>query len=226
MSIARGQHGPAIMRAMDKPRDEEIDHRVLKLMVGLIGLSLATATNLLSAGTILSISQSHCYGGWARDFFVGNLFAVAAFMAAYNGFSRKEMWVAKVTALAAIGVAWFPTACPTQGEIIPGAHVVSAVVMFLMLATMCRIFYVRARRRHLPGASRRAMLYAACGIAIVASMLMVVADHFLGGPLKSVVPRLEFYCEQVALVAFGVAWLASSHVVPWITAPEEKWVGK
>lgn len=211
---------------MTGPKSAEIDHRTLRLMIGLIGLLLAAATSLLSEGTILSISQSHCYGGWARDFFVGALFAVAAFMAAYNGFSKKEMWVAKVTAVAAVGVAWFPTKCPTQPEIIPGAHVISAVIMFLMLATFCRIFYVRSSGKTPPSAQRRAKLYATCGIAIVASMGLVAVDHFLGSPFKKVFPRLEFYCEEVALVAFGLAWLASSHILPWFTAPEEKWVGR
>lgn len=209
---------------MKAPRDQEIDHRVLKLMVGLIGLFLASATSFFSGDTILSISESHCYGGWARDFFVGTMFAIAAFMAAYNGFSRKEMVVAKVTAVAAIGVAWFPTRCPTQDEIIPGAHVISAIVMFAMLATLCHIFYVRARSHGLDGANRRAVLYAVCGIAIVAAMGLVLVDHLVGGPIKAVIPRLEFYCEEVALVAFAVAWLAASHIVPWITAPEEKWL--
>lgn len=211
---------------MAATRNEEIDHRVLKLMIGVIALSLAAATSLLSAGNILSISESHCYGGWARDFFVGSMFAVAAFMAAYNGRSRKEMWVAKVTAVAAVGVAWFPTKCPTQDEILPGAHAISAIIMFLMLATLCRIFYVRARRQALPGARRRATLYAVCGIAIVVSMLTVVVDYLVGNPLKAFIPRLELYCEQVALFAFAMAWLAASHILPWLTAPEEKWVGR
>lgn len=209
---------------MTAPRDQEIDHRVLKLMVGLIGLFLASITSYFSGGTILSISESHCYGGWARDFFVGAMFAIAAFMAAYNGFSRTEMLVAKVTAVAAIGVAWFPMRCPTRDEIVPGAHVVSAIIMFAMLATLCRIFYLRAKSHGLPGSDRRARLYAICGVAILASMSLVVADSVLGGPIKAIIPRLEFYCEELALIAFAVAWLAASHIVPWITAPEERWI--
>ena len=77
-----------------------------------------------------------------------------------------------------------------------------------------------------PRANRRAVLYAACGITILASMGVVAVDHFIGNPIRSVLPRLEFYCQQMALVAFGLAWLAASHILPWITAPEEKWVGK
>ncbi len=56
---------------------QEIDHRTLKLMVGLVGLSLAFATSFLSGGAIESISAAHCHGGWARDFLVGSLFAIA-----------------------------------------------------------------------------------------------------------------------------------------------------
>lgn len=209
---------------MRAPHRTEIDHRVLKLMVGLTGLFLASTTSLLSGGAILSISQSHCHGGWARDFFVGSMFAIAAFMAAYNGFSFREMLVAKVTALAAIGVAWFPTKCAADSYSMPQAHVAAAAVMFAMLATMCHIFYRRARNRRTTRANRRAVLYALCGITILASMGLVIVNHFIGNPIKAVIPRLEFYCEQAALVAFGTAWLAASHVLPWITGPEERWV--
>lgn len=202
---------------------QEIDHRTLKLLVGLVGLFLASATSFLSGGAIESISAAHCHGGWARDFLVGSLFAIAAFMLAYNGFSRREKWVAKVTALAAIGVAWFPSKCGGQAELIPGAHAVSAVVMFLMLTWLCWIFHRRAKRAAYPGARRRARLYALCGITIPLSMGIIVVDHFAGGAIEAHVPRLVLYCELVALFAFGVAWLAASHLVPWITAPEERW---
>jgi hypothetical protein len=211
---------------MNRPQHQEIDHRILKLMVGLVALTLASATSFFSDGVILSISQSHCHGGWARDFFVGTMFAIAAFMAAYNGFSRLEMWVTKVTAVSAVGVAWFPMECPGQPEIIPGAHVVSAIIMFASLAVLCRIFHSRARSHGLPRANRRAFIYAACGIAILGAMGLVAIDHLLGNPLKAAVPRLEIYSQQVALVAFGVAWLVASHVLPWVTSPEEQWVGR
>jgi hypothetical protein len=126
--------------------------------------------------------------------------------------------------LADIGAAWFPTECPGQDEIIPGAHVVSSVIMFVMLSLLCRIYYLRARSVHLAGANRRTVLYAVCGFAILGSMGLVVLDHLIGGPLKALVPRLEFYCEQSALIAFAVAWLAASHLFPWITAPQERWM--
>jgi len=50
-----------------------------------------------------------------------------------------------------------------------------------------------------------------------------VIDHFTGGVIIHRLPRLVFYCEMLALMAFGVAWLAASHVLPWITAPQERW---
>lgn len=203
---------------------QEIDHRTLKLLVGLVGLFLATTTSFLSGGAIESVSAAHCHGGWARDFLVGSLFAIAAFMLAYNGSSRREMWVAKVTAVAAIGVAWFPSKCGDQGELIPGAHAASAALMFLMLTWLCWIFYRRAKAAPYPGARRRARLYALCAIAIPLSMGIIVVDHFAGGVIETHVPRIVLYCELVALFAFGVAWLAASHLLPWITAPEERWV--
>jgi len=85
------------------PKRREIDHRTLKLIVGVIALTLAGATWLFAGTDIESISGSFWQGGWSQSFFVGSLFAVSAFLLAYNGFSRPEMILSKV---AVISAAW------------------------------------------------------------------------------------------------------------------------
>jgi hypothetical protein len=102
-------------------------------------------------------------------------------------------------------------------------HTIASLVMFSTLAGLCWIFYLRAKRKCLLRASRRAVLYAICGGVMLASMLVVAADHFLGGPLLDRIPRLVFHCERLSLLAFGTAWLAAGHIVPWLTDPEERW---
>ncbi len=75
------------MKLSFKPK--EIDDHVLKLTVGLIALSLANLTAWLSADSIESISASYYEDGWARDFFIGFLFAISSFLFAYNGDSAR-----------------------------------------------------------------------------------------------------------------------------------------
>ena len=82
------------------PERYEIDHHTIKLIVGLIAVSLATLTSIFAGGTIASISASYHVGGWSRDIFVGFLFAIAAFLLAYNGNSRPEMLLSKLAAIA------------------------------------------------------------------------------------------------------------------------------
>lgn len=208
---------------MRRPERLEIDHRTIKLLVGLIALALANATSFFSDHSITSISESYHYGGWARDFLVGALFAIAALMAAYNGFSVREMVLTKIAALAALGVALFPCQCATHEEVIPKVHGVSAAVMFMILAELCRVFYVRAKEKRLQKARNRATLYLVCGVGILLSIAILAADHFLSGALVAREPRLVFYCERAGLIFFGLAWLAASHILPGFTDDEERW---
>lgn len=201
----------------------EIDHRTLKFMIAVVAFALANVTSVLADDSIHSISGAYKYGGWARDVLVGAMFAVAAFMFAYNGYRTLEKVLTKATAMAALGVALFPGEVEPAGSSTQTVHTIASLVMFSTLAGLCWIFYLRAKRKNLMRANRRAWLYVICGWVMVASMLVVVVDHFMGGPLLQRVPRLVFHCERVALLAFGTAWLAASHIVPWFTDPEERW---
>jgi len=203
-------------------KQHEIDHHVLKLIVGIIALSLANLTTFFAGVPLESISESYHEGGWARDFFVGFLFAIGAFLLAYNGECTLEMVLAKVAALAALGVAIFPCQCGRNDEIIPYVHYVSAVVMFLVLACLCGVFYRRAHGKGHRQALWRAWIYATCGVAILGAVAVLVADAMSGGAISDKVHRLVFYGERVGLVAFGVSWLVASRVFPGITTPGER----
>jgi hypothetical protein len=112
------------MRFIGAPRQPEIDQYTIKFLVGAIALGLPIVESLLTGLTgdpITSISASFWATGlWPRNIFVGCLFAVAAFLLAYNGLSETEMWLAKVASLCALGVAMFPCGCDGVGkEIVP-----------------------------------------------------------------------------------------------------------
>jgi uncharacterized membrane protein YozB (DUF420 family) len=191
--------------------------------VGVIALTLACLTAYFSSTPLPSISASYHEDGWSRDFFVGFLFAIAAFLFAYNGKDWPlEMILAKLAALAAAAVALFPCDCGRNNEIIPYVHFVAAAVMFLILAAFCRLFYKRARVKRHRKADWRANIYAVCGIVIVLAVLVLGYDGLTGNSLSMKVPRLIFYGEAAGLVAFGVSWLVASRVFPGITEPEER----
>ena len=111
------------------PKRQEIDHRTIKLVVGVIATSLAGLTSLFAQSRIASISASYYEGGWSQSIFIGFLFAIAAFLLAYNGQSRGEMVLSKVASVAALGVALFPCKCEVHTELVPYVHGVSAAVM-------------------------------------------------------------------------------------------------
>lgn len=177
---------------------------------------------LLSGQPLASISDAYHQGGWARDVLVGILFAIASFLVAYNGESSTEMLLSKVAAVSALGVALFPCECGTGEELLPYVHYVSAAVLFVVLAWFCLIFFRRARRKGHREALWRSWLYGLCCAVIVAVLLVLALDHFAGNPIGSRLPRLVFYGEQAALIAFGVSWLVASRVLPGITDPRER----
>lgn len=201
---------------------KEIDDHVLKLIVGLVALSLGNLTAWLSHTLIGSISAAYYEDGWARDFFVGFLFAISAFLFAYNGEGIGEMILSKIAALAGLAVALFPCRCGQPNDITTYVHYTSAAIMFAVLAGFCTIFYKRARAKGHREAMWRSYIYATCAIVIVLVIAVLGIDNFSGQHLGNKFPRLTFYGEWIGLVAFGTSWLVASRVIPFITAPHER----
>ncbi len=206
-----------------KPKQREINDHTSKLIVGLIALSLATVTNILSGGGLESISASYYEGEWPRNIFVGFLFAIAAFLLSYNGITKHQMILSKVASFAALGVALFPCVCKIHQVPLPYIHGTSAAVMFIILAIFCRIFYQRAMSKGHTEARIRAAIYALCGSAIVASILILAFDEFSGGSISDKIPRLTFIFENVGLISFGIAWLTASRYIMFITRADERY---
>lgn len=204
------------------PKRSEIDHHVIKLIIGLIAVSLATLTNLFSTTVIDSISASYYQGGWSKDIFVGFLFAIAALLTAYNGWSKTEFFLSKTAAVCAALIALFPCKCGDHVEIIPHLHATAATIMFVVLAIFCRVFYKRAIVKPHFQAKIRAMIYVVCGVVIVLAIATLLYDHMTGGSISSSIPRLTFYGEAASLISFGIAWLTASRTLPVITAREER----
>jgi hypothetical protein len=208
------------MKVSFKPK--EIDDHVLKLIVGLVALSLANLTSWLSHDLIGSISASYYEEGWARDFFIGFLFAISSFLFAYNGDGVGEMILSKIAGLAALGIVLFPCHCGQTSNMTTYVHFAFATVMFVVLACFCCIFYKRAQAKGHPQAKLRSYIYAVCAITIILVIAVLGIDGFTGKHLGSKLPRLTFYGEKAGLIAFGISWLVASRAIPFITAPHER----
>lgn len=205
-----------------KPPHPEIDHRTMKLIVGIIALSLASLTSVFAKSRLSSISASYHEGGWSQVIFIGFLFAIAAFLLAYNGYTRPQMISSKVAAVAALCIALFPCDCGGKPQIVKYVHGISAAVLFVILAFFCSVFYRRAIGKGNAEAKSRALIYACCGVVILLSIVVLGANFLSGGIGTAKIPRLTFYGEAAALVAFGVSWLAASHYLPVITSKQER----
>lgn len=198
----------------------EIDHRTLKLVVGVIALTLPGLTNILASAPLSSISASYYEQGWSQSIFIGFLFAIASFLLAYNGTTRLEMFLSKIACAAALGVALFPCDCGHQSSV-AWLHYSSAAIMFVILAFFCYAFYRTAIAKGHMRARVRATIYAACGMGIVAAIAAMGYDA-LFGTFSRLMPRFTFYGEATGLIAFGISWLLASRVLPIITAENER----
>ncbi len=204
-------------------RRPEIDNHTMKLIVGVIALSLAPVTSYLSATPLDSISASYwAEGDWPRNILVGFLFAIGAFLLSYNGYTTPEMMLSKVAAFASVGVAMFPCRCEGHEEIIPGVHYISAAVMFGILAIFCYFFFQRAWTKGWAQARIRGLVYAICGLAIVLSISLMALDFLTDEAISQRLKRFTFYAEATGLVMFGIAWLTASRVLPLITRSDER----
>ena len=211
------------MSLIGAPRRPEIDQYAIKFLVGVIALGLPfleLALARLANEPISSISASFWILDphiWPRIFFVGCLFAISSFLLAYNGLSETEMWLGKVSSVAALGIALFPCSCNVKThEIIGGVHLASAATLFVALGWFCLIFRRRAKDKGHREARWRATIYTLCLGGMAASLLLFILRATTG------VEAFVFWAETVGLAAFGVSWLTASRVLPAITQPGER----
>ncbi|MGE5490309.1 MAG: hypothetical protein ACM31P_03390 [Actinomycetota bacterium] len=234
---------------LEKTDKVSVDVRTLRLLIGGIAIGLAILVQVVSPWPLTSISGSYFAGDWPRNFFVGCLFFIAGFLFAYNGLQRIEAWLSKFAAIAAIGVATFPCECQEEAkhrgttmlqclgesadrydtanvsscllhfQEIKGAHYLSALVMFGILAAFCAIFYLRAKEkkkkndlRH-TAARRRMYIYSICLVSIVSAIVSLLVDYFTGR-ISAEQSTFIFWAEFLGLVSFGTSWITASYIVP------------
>jgi hypothetical protein len=187
------------------------------LRVGLIVIGVSLPLVVLVAGLLHdvdlkpSISDYYHPGQHAqsffttRDFFVGGLFAAAACLYLYKGFSARENIALNLAGVFACFVALLPTG-PGKDDrgIVPVVHAASAVLFFLCIAYVS-LFHSRDTLRLLTPERRAyyAQRYVWTAVALVASPLVAVVLSYTpeGRPRA-----LIFWAEACGVWAFAYYW--------------------
>lgn len=191
----------------------------LRRAIGLVGIALPFALIIgklvVDGGGLLSSISGYYYSGM-RDVYVGGMCAIGVFLLSYRGYDRVDDLAADVAAVAAVGVALFPTTPPdpSEGQRLVGVlHLVFAAVFFLTLAYFCLVLF---RKSDKPAPTRRKVqrnrVYLVCGVVMLVSLaLIVVIGRFFSEETAALHPAL--WLEAVATTAFGVAWLTKGEAI-------------
>lgn len=204
-----------------------LSYYTMRRAVGLIALTLPLA---LATGVILSSllgsahrlphpllerSISDYYYTPMRDYLVGSLCAIAAFLACSRGYDRQDEIIGYMAGAFTFGVAFFPSFDPrsaryTHIDVEFGyIHTAFAALMFLALAYFC-IFLFRRSSPEKPFTRRklhRNRVYGVCGLIMMICIVLLVSITLNAIAERRRPSPLIFWCEAVALAAFGVAWL-------------------
>ncbi|MFC5289064.1 DUF998 domain-containing protein [Actinokineospora guangxiensis] len=187
----------------------------LRRAIGLIGLGLPLVLivgQLLVDGRLLHSISGYYYSD-LRDVYVGAMCAVGVFLLSYRGYEPLDDLVSNVAAVAAVGVALFPTR-PSGGgsavdEVFGVLHLISAGVFFLALAYFCLVLFRRSGDSVTERKTKRNGVYLGAGVVILGALVvMVVSGFFEWGDLRPVL-----WLETAATTAFGVAWLTKGELI-------------
>ncbi|MDH4450906.1 MAG: hypothetical protein QE265_09980 [Rhodoferax sp.] len=204
---------------------QQIDHRVIKLIVGVIAIFLALFMQVASGELLDSISAS--YHTRARDWFVGLLFAVAALFLSFKGETGNHGRERKLTlfaSLCALLVAVAPCACGRTASAISAFHYLGATGVFVVMGYFCWRFRKTATDKidKYPEAKNRVNVYTACLLGMILCGTMAIW-YLLAKILNyPVFTTYLFWVEAIGLFSFGVSWLAASRIFPMITNSQER----
>jgi hypothetical protein len=213
----------------------------LRKLIGILGMALPLLLWLflvIESDLWVPIdSISHYYYTRAGSNFTIIVSLLAIFLIVYKGPDPVDFYLSSIAGIFALCVLLFPTTNLTEacGDInkkyavtfIPLSdlssfraifHYVSAGIFLLSLAYMSLFLFTRSLLPvELRGKNKRKrnVIFIACGIIMVAAVLVV----FIGGFLEAI-PRdiyqsnhLTFWMEAVAVEAFGFSWLVKGEAI-------------
>lgn len=200
-------------------------YRDLRRGVGILGLVLPFALVIGNLGLERSISAY--YYTDMRNWFVGTMWATGFFLIFYR-YGKPDTVLSSVAGVLAILVSLFPTTPeelnPPAHQVVIGAfHLAFAGGFLLLLAYFCLFLFTRSdvspqdmtRRKKL-----RNKIYRGCGIAMTAGVVIAALFQWLTSSAFRDAWHPVFWCEAVAVIAFGIAWLIKGETL-FADPPEE-----
>jgi hypothetical protein len=201
-------------------KPDDLSDDVHRRLIGWIGLLLPALLVVIAVErdglarwrSLESISDYYYTGAVAA--FVGMLVALALFLFTYRGFDnvyhRADRAVAIVAGLAALVVAFFPTAAPagmaplswwspSTGVI----HHLAGIVLFAMFAVFALWLFRLRRDGKTETTGWRNKLFLGCGLSIVACIAWAGYNGYRA--------REIFLPESIALIAFSFSWLVKGY---------------
>ncbi|MFG3700524.1 DUF998 domain-containing protein [Micromonospora sp. NPDC047620] len=218
------------MSSPAKPPQDAVTLRRLRLGIGTVGIALPIVLTvghaLLTGNLILLDSISAFYHTDMRDVFVGGMCAIGVFLVCYR-YRKVDDVLSSIAGVLAIAVAVFPAATGApRGTLTPTdvtigrLHQVSAAALFVLLAVFCIFLFPQTDRTVPPTRRTRARngIYYACGGIIIGAIALAVTSNALPDSVRDTLKPL-FWCEAVAVLAFGAAWLVKGEAMFRDTQP-------
>ena len=212
------------IKLFPEPSTHDISGPAHRQLIGIIGLLLPLALWLLDGlrpTTGLQhwqplASVSAYYYTQAVSVLAGGLVALTVFLLSYKGYNnehgRYDRVAAIIAGLAALLVAFFPTATPPNLTPLSWwtpktgwIHYLSAVVLFSSFIFFCLIQFPRSEMKaNLPWDKQvRNYFYIFCGLAIAACLVWAAIASFKRASI--------FWQETWALEFFALSWLVKGH---------------
>ncbi|MEL6532154.1 MAG: hypothetical protein AAFN09_10145 [Pseudomonadota bacterium] len=229
-----------------------LSHNATRRLIGWLGFAFPIALIVYAQFwpdmETLQPTISHFYYTQAGDLLVGVLVAIGVFLVTYQGYEEPDNWpwflpgdrtAARLAALGAIGVAFFPTdvlndrsicevtqaiaTCASQTllddqDVVTGIaanvsnlHKASAALFFVAIAYFCLALFPLGPKGK-PERIAELWLYYACGAVILICLALLAFT--LGGVEAGDGPRV-FWLETVAVWAFSLAWLVNGETLAW-----------
>ncbi len=183
----------------------------LRRWIGYVGISLPWLVVLLAWRFQPSISDFYYTG--SRNWFVGSLFTIGAFLCSYYGYDRRDRIMSVIAGICAFGVSLFPTDSGTT-TVVGGTHYVFAASLFLILAWFSLCQFTKTSHLSLTDEKRkRNVIYQACGYAIVGALSLILVGKVTGLSLKFANANPVFWLEALALEAFGFSWMVKGEFI-------------
>ena len=186
----------------------------LQQIVGVLAIALPFVLfigNWALTGNELESSISAYYHTPMGSVFVGVLWALGVFFLSYNykplpGFNLDNK-LSTLATVAAVCVAVFPTTSEASvasrsEQNIGIVHIISAGVLFTLLAIFALFLFPRTSGEMTPAKRRRNLVYRICGVVMAAAILSMFPSQKAPDSW-----HLFLWLETLCVLAFGVSWL-------------------